>query len=150
MQLANRVGTLSQRPDGEYDLTLQLEPADLGRLELRVRMEGGLVHIQLGAHAASTTEAIRAALPELREALADAGLSAGSLDVGTHTGQSESGASRDRLGHEGAGRPAETHVRAGHVRATPTTHLPPLAGADRRGDLPPSRLEPPNPAPPPH
>src|SRR3546814_18547577 len=92
MQLANRVGTLSQRPDGEYDLTLQLEPADLGRLELRVRMEGGLVHIQVGAHAASTTEAIRAALPELREALADAGLSAGPLAVGPHTSQSESGA----------------------------------------------------------
>src|SRR3546814_7135717 len=90
MQLANRVGTLSQRPDGEYDLTLQLEPADLGRLELRVRMEGGLVPIQLGAHAASTTQAIRAALPELRAALADSGLSAGSLRSAEHTSELQS------------------------------------------------------------
>jgi flagellar hook-length control protein FliK len=85
-QIVERVGALRHREDGDYELTLQLEPADLGRIELRVRLEGGVVHVQVGAHAPSTTDAVRRALPQLRDALVDAGLTAGSLDVGQHGG----------------------------------------------------------------
>ncbi len=82
-QLVERVGALRHDPDGDYELSLELEPADLGRLELRVRLEGGVVHVHVGADSSATHDLLRRSLPELRDALMESGLSAGSLGVGT-------------------------------------------------------------------
>lgn len=86
-QLVERVGTLRHREDGDYELTIELEPADLGRVELRIRLEGGVVHVQVGAESSATTDLVRRSLPELRDALVQAGLDAGTLDVGGRTDQ---------------------------------------------------------------
>jgi flagellar hook-length control protein FliK len=133
-QLVERVGTLRHRDDGDYELTLQLDPPDLGRVELRVRLEGGVVHVQVGAQAAGTGDLLRRALPELREALVDAGLTAGTLDIGPHTGQD---------GHAGAGgtRPdeattgADPSARARTGTTSAPDPLPIRTGAARGVDV---------------
>ena len=119
-QLVERVGALRRGDDGDYELTLQLEPADLGRLELRVRLEGGVVHIQVGAHASGTTDIVRRSLPQLRAALADAGLTAGSLDVGTHTGHAGGGRGHDAPARPGTVVAPSPLPRPAATRPTPT------------------------------
>lgn len=91
-QVVERVGRLVERGDGSHELSVELEPADLGRLELRVRLEAGVVHVHVDAHARGTSDLLRRALPELREALGELGLQAGTFDIGDH------GTSRNPLG----------------------------------------------------
>lgn len=119
-QLVERVGTLRHREDGDYELTIQLEPADLGRLELRVRLEGGVVHVQVGAESAATTDLVRRSLPDLREALVQAGLDPGRVDVGNQPDQrgGESTPRPDRDLRDGEASPP---ARA-HVRSAPSVH----------------------------
>ena len=81
-QLVHRIGTLRHHDDGTHELAIDLEPADLGRIRLSVTLEGGVVHVQIGAEAGSTHDLLRRALPELRAALDEAGLATGQLDVG--------------------------------------------------------------------
>lgn len=136
-QVTERVVRLTRGPDGAHEMSMELEPADLGRLELRVRLEAGTVHIHLDAHAQATTDLLRHALPELRDALEQAGLNAGMLDIGQHREHAQhpgSGASDPR----GWTRSAERSKRAdgsahrlGRTAPAPApTHLDVANGVD--------------------
>jgi flagellar hook-length control protein FliK len=103
-QLVERIGALRHRGDGDYELALHLEPADLGRVELRLRLEAGVVHVHVATPSPETAAAVHRSLDELRSALVDAGLTPGALDVGTsahHTAH-----------HGGEGRPEDRADRA--------------------------------------
>jgi flagellar hook-length control protein FliK len=129
-QIVERISELRHREDGDHELTLQLEPADLGRIELRVRLEGGVVHVHVGAHESSTTDVVRRALPQLRDALHDAGLTTGSLDVGTRGGGLDHHLGRDDASDPSPRPPADD----GRPRPTGTpiqpTHTDTARGVD--------------------
>ncbi|MHB1613755.1 MAG: flagellar hook-length control protein FliK [Actinomycetes bacterium] len=80
-QVALRVLPLRRTPDGTTRLSVQLTPAELGRVELTVQVRGGLVHLHLTSADPLSREALRAALPDLRRELGSAGLATGQLDV---------------------------------------------------------------------
>jgi flagellar hook-length control protein FliK len=86
-QLVDRLGELTAtRADGDHEVTVQLDPAELGRVELRVRLHDDRVHVHLGAEERGTADLVRQHLPELRSALEAAGIATGGLDVGDHPG----------------------------------------------------------------
>ena len=60
---------------------IQLEPPELGRLAIRVEMDGDRLNLQVQAQNAVAREALESALPRLRELLAEQGLSLGDADI---------------------------------------------------------------------
>ncbi len=74
---------LRARPDGSYELRLELKPPELGRVEVRVEMRDGVLHAHLRAEQPAAAQALRDALGQLRDQLTDNGVSAGTLDVDT-------------------------------------------------------------------
>lgn len=137
-QLVDRIGRVVERGDGSHELSIELEPADLGRLEVRVRLEAGVVHVQVDAHARGTSDLLRRALPELREALAGAGLSAGALDIGDHHGQGGLLGGRPHGHSQPQARELDWGAPDPRARVTAPAHRPLLSirsGADRGVDV---------------
>lgn len=65
---------------------LQLHPAGLGPLQVHLQMQGDQVHALFLAQPPALRAAVEAALPQLREALAQQGLALGQAQVGTDGG----------------------------------------------------------------
>lgn len=61
---------------------IRLTPAELGPVRVRISMEEGAAHVTFQAQHAVTREAIEAAMPRLRDMLAENGLSLGQASVG--------------------------------------------------------------------
>ncbi|NJN50998.1 MAG: flagellar hook-length control protein FliK [Gammaproteobacteria bacterium] len=78
-QLADRVMQL--RAHGLERASIALDPADLGRIEIRLRMDADTTHVSFVAHNAGVREAIEAQLPRLRNLLEASGLALGDVDV---------------------------------------------------------------------
>lgn len=72
--------------DGVTKIQLQLEPAELGKLELSLVVERDLVAARFVTETHSVQSLIEASLPELRTALEEAGLQVDLLQVGVQTG----------------------------------------------------------------
>jgi hypothetical protein len=81
-QIVSAVVPLHGRGDGRHEVTLELRPDDLGAIRVEVSVEHQTVHLTLHAADPSTGRLLSAALPELRSALAHAGLTAGHVGVG--------------------------------------------------------------------
>jgi len=78
-ELAERVLVLrSQRFDSA---TVILEPRDLGRIDIQVRLQADATHITFTAQHATVRDALEGQLPRLRALLEEAGLSLGMVDV---------------------------------------------------------------------
>lgn len=94
-ELADRVLVLrGQRFDSA---TVILEPRDLGRIDIQVRLQADATHISFTAQHASVRDALEGQLPRLRALLEEAGLSLGMVDVsqsGNRSGGDAPGASR--------------------------------------------------------
>ncbi|HJV67950.1 flagellar hook-length control protein FliK [Ideonella sp.] len=73
--------------DGVQYATLELNPQDMGPIDVRIALQGGRTEVQLGADVAATREALAEALPQLAEALGDVGLSLAGGSVSDQTGQ---------------------------------------------------------------
>jgi flagellar hook-length control protein FliK len=114
--------------DGEHTAQLRLDPPDLGPLEVRLSMahnEDGVAHAQFVSPHAAVRDALEAALPQLRAALADNGITLGQASVGEgfvrddarQTQQSSSDSGRNARGNEPTGGIAapRTIVRHGLV-----------------------------------
>ncbi|MDQ1565382.1 MAG: hypothetical protein QOF96_262, partial [Actinomycetota bacterium] len=108
---------LHGRGDGRHEVTLELRPDDLGAIRVEVSVEHQTVHLTLHAADPATGRLLSAALPDLRSALADAGLTAGHVGVGTGgDGGTGAGAHRPsggptRPGRSDASRPDTEPVR---------------------------------------
>jgi flagellar hook-length control protein FliK len=85
-QIVSAVVPLHGRGDGRHEVTLELRPDDLGTIRVEVSVEHQTVHLTLHAAEPSTGHLLAAVLPELRSALADAGLQAGHLAVNADGG----------------------------------------------------------------
>lgn len=60
---------------------IRLTPAELGPIRVNVSLDDGAAHVTFSAQHATTREAIEAAMPRLREMLAEQGLSLGNANV---------------------------------------------------------------------
>jgi flagellar hook-length control protein FliK len=80
-QVAAPVIPLRADGDGIHRLTVQLHPADLGPVNVLAELRGGDIHLHLAGATEAGREALRAALPELRRELEQAGFQATSLEV---------------------------------------------------------------------
>ena len=85
-QIVSAVVPLHGRGDGRHEVTLELRPEHLGAIRVEVSVEQQTVHLTLHAADPATGRLLAAALPELRSALAEAGLTAGSVGVGPDGG----------------------------------------------------------------
>ncbi|HSI57246.1 MAG TPA: flagellar hook-length control protein FliK [Ideonella sp.] len=70
---------------------LELNPRDLGPIDVRIALRDGDTRIELGANVASTREALEQALPQLAEALGDVGLAMSGGQVSDQTAGGRSG-----------------------------------------------------------
>lgn len=85
--LAERLTWLVQ---GELEQAqLELNPPELGRLDVRLRLQGDQASVSFASGAAEVREALEQALPRLREMLADAGIELTDAQVGAHPRERE-------------------------------------------------------------
>lgn len=73
-QVAAHLSSFRTRADGTYETTVTLTPEELGQVSVRVQVSQGSVSIQALAVQGATADAMRDALPQLRQDLQDAGL----------------------------------------------------------------------------
>ena len=101
-ELADRVLVLrSQRFDSA---SVSLEPRDLGRIDIQVRLQADTTHVTFTAQHAAVREALEGQMPRLRALLEEAGLSLGNVDV-AHSGNrgaGDSGTARSYAGPQTA------------------------------------------------
>ncbi|MHC4377415.1 MAG: flagellar hook-length control protein FliK, partial [Planctomycetota bacterium] len=67
---------------GQRTAEIQLAPAELGRLAIRLKVERGNVHAVVRVEQPETLAALERFLPELRAALSAQGLDVGGMDLG--------------------------------------------------------------------
>ncbi|MGH3497796.1 MAG: flagellar hook-length control protein FliK [Nocardioidaceae bacterium] len=120
-QAAQAITRLAGNGAGDQQLTLRLHPADLGQVDVSVRVRHGIVDVILASTHDGTRAALDAGSSDLRRLLTDAGLGAGQVDV------------RDLLDQTGGG---GAHAGAhGHgEQRSPSTDTP------RRTSAAPARL----------
>jgi flagellar hook-length control protein FliK len=64
---------------------IQLNPRELGPIEIKVSLKQDQAHVHFVAHHATTREALEAAMPRLREMLSESGLNLAQSDVSEHS-----------------------------------------------------------------
>ena len=84
-QLGQQLVRLSQR-GGEQRVELQLHPAELGPLSVSLKMSDHGAQAQFISAHASVRQVLEQAIPQLREALAEQGISLGETSVGEQRG----------------------------------------------------------------
>ena len=67
--------------EGVHEARLQLNPRELGPIEVRVGVSDGAAQLSFSAQHAGTAAAVQQSLPQLREMLAQQGLQLGQADV---------------------------------------------------------------------
>ena len=81
-QVLAPVAALHRRgADGVHQLTVSLSPDELGPISIVVELRDGTVSMSLTGGSETSRDALRAALPDLRRLLEDAGLTTSSLEV---------------------------------------------------------------------
>ena len=87
-ELADQLVTSAHRfrgVDGSHQMSLELNPTDLGSVSIRLTVEGSTISMQMNAERAATGDLLRSSLAELRSSLSNGGLTAGNLSVGQHS-----------------------------------------------------------------
>jgi len=73
------------------ELTLQMQPSELGKVHISVRYESGTVHVFLSAAEQLTENILQNNLQALRDGLSQAGVSCGTLGMGSSQENGQSG-----------------------------------------------------------
>jgi hypothetical protein len=122
-QVAAPLLALRAGGDGSHQLIVALHPAELGPVNVHVRIEGDLLSIQLASTSDAAHDALRDALPQLRSELQSAGLGGAALSLDLAAGGSPgSGAFSDP--QQAAGDPSRSSraAPAGEFNPAPTRH----------------------------
>jgi flagellar hook-length control protein FliK len=125
--LGQQLILMSQAQLGQAEL--QLNPLELGPLRVSLQlMEGGLV-AQFSAEQHAVREAVQAALPQLRSALAEHGLSLGQTQVGADTrGSAQERKQNQPRAHDRAQQPTPAHSPASPALALNAATTPAALG----------------------
>jgi hypothetical protein len=78
-QVVERIGLLQR--DGRHEISIQLEPAELGAVHVDAVLRGSQVRIQIRAELEHARDLLAQSLPQLRESLAQQGIVASRLTV---------------------------------------------------------------------
>jgi flagellar hook-length control protein FliK len=70
------------RSPGRHEISVRLDPPELGAVRIDARLDGGRLHVVIRAEHAVTGDLLADRLPQLREALAQQGFTPGDLSVG--------------------------------------------------------------------
>ncbi|HEX2902103.1 MAG TPA: flagellar hook-length control protein FliK, partial [Jatrophihabitans sp.] len=98
-ELAAPLMKLRTHGDGDHEMTLMLHPADLGPVNVHVRLTGTEMSIQLASTNDSARAALRDALPQLHAELQQAGLSSSidlTMDLGSSSANPQPGSARSQ------------------------------------------------------
>lgn len=88
---------------GDQRVSMQLNPAELGPVTVDLKMADKQVHLQLLSGNTVVRQALEAALPQLRDSLAEQGMSLGDAQVGEHTSFAQEQHAQRRPSDSGAG-----------------------------------------------
>jgi flagellar hook-length control protein FliK len=91
---------------------IRINPAELGPVEIRMRLDGERVHADFSSGQAEVRQALESSLPKLREMLANQGFTLGQADVGHH-GQSRSSDTRQTPAGHAAGTGVGAELESG-------------------------------------
>jgi flagellar hook-length control protein FliK len=80
---------------GLAEMKLELKPENLGKLHLKLEMQGGVLTAKFMAESQQVRELIESNLSQLRQSLADQGLSFGKIEVSVGSGGGEGGFARN-------------------------------------------------------
>ncbi|WAM52201.1 flagellar hook-length control protein FliK [Vreelandella venusta] len=129
-QLGQQLIQFAQR-GGEHQVKMQLHPAELGPLSitLKVTEQGTQAHF-LSSHA-PVRQALEQAIPQLREALAEQGISLGETSVGEQQTPNEQAFAQQTLGKSAGNRGGES----GNDSAPSLTEVDDQSSQDGRVDL---------------
>jgi flagellar hook-length control protein FliK len=72
--------------DGAYQVNIKLQPEELGVVHVELHLAAGTVNVSLHAEGDATRDMLRQNLGQLRQQLADGGLTTGQFDVGSGPG----------------------------------------------------------------
>lgn len=100
-ELSTRVKTLLR--DGVREARLQLNPAELGRLQVTITTEGDQARVAFVADSLAAKDAIEQSMPRLREMLEQNGLQLAQSDVGQRSFDSEAGSTDGESASEDGG-----------------------------------------------
>jgi flagellar hook-length control protein FliK len=81
-QLATVLAPAAHQPDGSYQVSIRLQPEELGTVDVALHLVNGTLSVSLHAEGDATRNLLRQNLHQLRAQLASTGLSTGSFDVG--------------------------------------------------------------------
>jgi flagellar hook-length control protein FliK len=104
-QLARPLLNLRASGDGIHQLTIALHPADLGPVNVHVRLVGDAMTIQLASTTEGARSALHEALPQLRQELQNAGMSSVDLSLDLNS-QSSAGSQREHWSDQSPGQQA--------------------------------------------
>jgi flagellar hook-length control protein FliK len=127
-QLVSVLRPLHAQRDGSYSLSLELQPAELGRVQLEVTVRNGEIGLHLVADRASTDQLLRGTVAQLRAELESAGFRAGHVGVGGSQTQAGGGGTGP-----GTGRNAPNGGTGRDVPTTDTRTPTPRAAATAAG-----------------
>jgi flagellar hook-length control protein FliK len=130
-QLAGPVLSLRTAGNGSHQLTIALHPAELGPVNLHVKIVGDSMAIQLASTSEGAHDALREALPQLRQELQAAGL--GNVDLSLDLGGAPSGnhAQAGNQAQAGFGQPEAGYQTEQPVRTAPRRSTTTESGLDR-------------------
>lgn len=110
--------------DGIHCAEIRLNPADLGPIDVRIRMVDGRTDVSMTAITPEARAAIEQALPKLAEAFAAAGIQLGNTSIGQKNAQEQDNlfAGASRRGQAGGNDETEA-VAARPLRSIPASRL---------------------------
>jgi flagellar hook-length control protein FliK len=95
-QVAAQLTAFRGRPDGSYETTLRLVPEELGEVTIRLQVNGGTVSLHAMGASAAAVDALRDAMPDLRQDLLRSGLDLVDSQVDQSPGSQGRDAQADR------------------------------------------------------
>jgi len=110
---------------GAWQLDLQLNPAHLGRIDIRLgRRGGGRIDAEFNASESSTKELLASGLPKLKEVMASAGLELNSLSIrGDSAAPKDNGSSSKQGGSPGSHLPTTSESETAPASNSRTNYI---------------------------
>ena len=130
---------------GLREVTLHLNPVEMGPVSVRIAIEGSVASVDFAATQAATRQQLEQSLPALAAALGEDGLSLGSSSVGETAPVASSGASSDSLTGGSGGSGGSGAFQEGRARDAGGQQASSRQGSGFVVDLPEGRVRPADP-----
>jgi len=120
-QVAEQIVPLRAQGDGVHRIAMELRPDDLGTIGVIAEIRNGQVHLHFTGANELTRETLRAALPDLRQQLEDAGFAGAAFDFGDGSGADQNDRRQFGAADQGTGNQPGRGGEPGNRGADTTT-----------------------------